>query len=140
MTDLQDPEFQTDEHEREGAAMQHVCNEMVRVFKEQFGRGPTKVRAHWAGPDMLVVALEGTLTPAEKNLVRLGEHERLRDTRSFFQYSSVEKFCEPIERITGRKVRAFLSAIDTTVDGLSVETFVLHPKDYDGPSRIAHAE
>jgi hypothetical protein len=45
-----------------------------------------------------------------------------------------------VERVTGRKVRAFLSSIDTEVDGLSMETFVLHPKGYDGPSRIDRAE
>jgi uncharacterized protein YbcI len=112
----------------------------VRLYKEQFGRGPTRVRTHWAGKDALVVFLEDTLTPAERNLVRMGEHQRLRDTRMFFQYATVREFCEPVERITGRKVRSFLSALDTVVDGLSIETFVLHPAGYQGPSRIEHAE
>jgi len=35
----------------------------------------------------------------------------------------------PVERITGRTVRSFLSSTDTEVDGLSMETFVLHPRD-----------
>jgi hypothetical protein len=52
------------------------------------------------------------------------------------QYSGVRQFCEPVERLTGRKVRSFLSATDTEVDGLSMETFLLHPAGYDGPSRI----
>jgi uncharacterized protein YbcI len=110
--------------------------EMVRLFKDQFGRGPTSARATWTG-DVVTVVLENTLTPAERNLVRMGEHERLRETRSFFQYASVREFCEPVERITGRKVRAFISGIDTHVDGLSVETFILHPADAtDARSRI----
>jgi hypothetical protein len=33
-------------------------------------------------------------------------------------------------------VRSFLSAIDTQVAGLAMETFVLYPEGYDGPSRI----
>jgi hypothetical protein len=49
--------------------------------------------------------------------------------------ATVRGFCDPIEEITGRKVRAFLSGIDTEVDGLSAEVFVLHPDGYDGPSR-----
>ena len=53
----------------------------------------------------------------------------------FFQYAAVREFCESVERLTGRKVRAFLSSIDTLADGLSVETFVLDPEGYDGPSR-----
>jgi hypothetical protein len=37
---------------------------------------------------MLVTVLEDTLTPAERNLVKLGEHQRLRDLRLFFQYET----------------------------------------------------
>jgi uncharacterized protein YbcI len=83
-----------------------------------------------------VVILEDTLTPAERNLVAMGEHERLRDMRMVFQYASVREFCEPVERITGRKVRAFHSSIDTHADGVSTETFVLHRPGSDAPSRI----
>jgi|SRR3954451_14450114 len=120
--------------------LSELSNEMVRLFKEQFGRGPTAARSTWAG-DVVTVMLEDTLTPAERNLVKMGEHERLRETRMFFQYASVREFCEPVERITGRKVRAFISGIDTEVDGLAVETFVLHPADAtDARSRIEQAE
>ena len=117
-----------------------LSNEMVRLFKEQFGRGPTSARAAWAGPDVITVILESTFTPVERNLVRLGEHERLRETRMVFQYATVKEFCEPVERLTGRKVRAFTSGIDTEADGLAVETFVLHPAASDAPSRIEFAD
>ena len=117
-----------------------ISNEMVRLYKEQFGRGPTKARTNWAGPDVVTVVLEDTLTPAERNLVKLGEHQRLRDLRLFFQYASVREFCEPVERITGRKVRAFISGVDTECDGLATEVFVLHPEGYEGDSRTVHSE
>jgi uncharacterized protein YbcI len=117
-----------------------VSREMVRLYKEQFGRGPTKTRTDWAGPDVLVCTLENTFTPAERNLVALGQHERLRDLRMFFQYATVREFCEPVERLTGRKVRSFLSAIDTQVDGLAMETFILYSESHDGPSRIEAEE
>jgi uncharacterized protein YbcI len=104
-----------------------ISNEMVQLYKQQFGRGPTAARTIWAGSDVITVILESTLTPAERNLVRLGEHERLRETRMCFQYASVREFCEPVERLTGRKVRAFISGTDSEVDGLSVETFILWP-------------
>jgi uncharacterized protein YbcI len=109
-----------------------ISNEMVRIYKEQFGRGPTKTRTHWCGNDVITVVLEDTLTPAERNLVKLGEHQRLRDVRMFFQYATVAEFCAPIEENTGRKVRAFVSGLDTEVEGLAVELFVLHPEGYDG--------
>jgi uncharacterized protein YbcI len=113
-----------------------LSREMVKLYKEQFGRGPTKARTDWAGPDTIITVLEDTLTPAERNLTKLDEHQRVRDMRTFFQYATVADFCGPVERLTGRRVRAFLSAIDTQVDGLAMETFVLHPEGYDGPSRI----
>jgi uncharacterized protein YbcI len=125
---------------RTTSLLTELSNEMVRIFKEQFGRGPTSARAAWAGPDTLVVTLESTLTPAERNLVRLGEHERLRETRMFFQYATVRVMCEPVERLTGRKVRAFISGIDTEADGLAVETYLLHPPGSDAPSRIEAAD
>jgi uncharacterized protein YbcI len=114
--------------------LSQISNEMVRLYKEQFGRGPTKTRTNWAGPDMLIVTLEQTFTPAERSLQRMGEHQRLRDLRLLFQYASVASFCEPIERLIGRKVKAFVSGIDTEAD-LATEVYVLHPRGYDGPSR-----
>jgi uncharacterized protein YbcI len=117
-----------------------ISNEMVRLYKDRFGRGPTKTRTHWMGPDVVAVILEDTLTPVERSLVAMGEHQRLRDLRTFFQYATVPEFCEPIERLTGRKVRAFISGIDTEVDGVSTEMFFLHPDGYDGPSRIDRAK
>ena len=97
-----------------------VSNAMVRLYKDQFGRGPTRVRSFWAGPDAIACFLEDTLTPAERNLARMGQHQRLRDTRLFFQYATLREFCEPVER---------------KVEGLAVETFVLYPEGEDGPSR-----
>ena len=115
--------------------LQDAANEMVRLYKDQFGRGPTRSSAYWIGEDILTVVLEDTFTPAERSLARMGEHERLRDTRMLFQYASVPDFCDPVERLTGRRVRAFISGIDTEVDGISVETFLLHPASSDAPSR-----
>jgi uncharacterized protein YbcI len=112
-----------------------ISREMVRLYKEQFGRGPTTARTYWAGPDMITTLLDETLTPAERNLLRIGEHQRLRDTRMSMQYATVAEFCEPVERLTGRKVRAFFSSIDTHADGACIETFVLHPEGASAPSR-----
>jgi uncharacterized protein YbcI len=117
------------------SVLQDVANEMVKLYKDQFGRGPTRSSAHWCSPDLLTVVLEDTFTPAERNLVTMGQHERLRETRIFFQYATVSEFCDPVERLTGRRVRAFISGIDTRADGASVETFLLHPEGSDAPSR-----
>ena len=126
--------------ENRTSALMEISNAMVRLYKHQFGRGPTAARTHWAGSDVLVCILEDTLTPAERNLVKMGEHQRLRDTRMFFQYATVREFCEPVEQITGRTVRSFHSSIDTKINGMSVETFIFYPEGQQGPSRTEHEQ
>ena len=101
-----------------------LSREMVRLYKEQFGRGPTKARTDFAGPDLVICTLERSLTPAEESLAALGEHQRLRDTRLYFQYATEENFRGVVERVVGRKVRAFISGMDTKED-VSLEAFYL---------------
>lgn len=101
-----------------------ISREMVRLYKSQFGRGPTRARSDFAGPDLIVCSLEESLTPAEKRMAELGEHQRLRDLRLYFQHATEEQFCEVIERVTGRKVRAFISGLDTGAD-VAAELFYL---------------
>jgi uncharacterized protein YbcI len=101
-----------------------ISREMVRLYKELFGRGPTRARTEFAGPDIVICSLENTFTPAERSLAEMGEHQRLRDTRLYFQSATSSKFCEIVERLTGRKVRAFISGLDANVDVCS-EIFYL---------------
>jgi hypothetical protein len=56
---------------REQGMLSTISNEMVRIYNEQFGRGPTKTRTRWAGPDVLVVTLEQTFTPAQRSLRKM---------------------------------------------------------------------
>ncbi len=121
------------------SVLMQVSNEMVRLYKTQFGRGPTKARTNWAGPDTLICTLENSLTPAERNMAALGEHARLRDTRMFIQYAAESQFCDIVERLTGRTVRAFVSGIDAAKD-VSSEVFYLNPRtgngDADGDGHV----
>jgi len=117
--------------QRDGAnasALLEVSNAMVKLFKQQFGRGPTKSRTHFAGPDTLVCVLENTFTPSERNMVAMGEHQRLRDVRLFFQHASEGEFRQTVEAIIGRRVKSFGSATDTNTD-TAFEIFVLEPAD-----------
>ncbi|HET7589502.1 MAG TPA: Na-translocating system protein MpsC family protein [Solirubrobacterales bacterium] len=101
-----------------------ISREMVRLYKELFGRGPTRARTEFAGPDIVLCSLENTFTPAERSLAEMGEHQRLRDTRMYFQAATSDRFREIIERLTGRKVRAFVSGLDAGADICS-EVFYL---------------
>ena len=104
-----------------------ISRAMVRLYKNQFGRGPTKARTHIHG-DLVVCTLEDSRTPVERRLAEMGEHQRLRDIRMFFQHATEDQFKAVIEAETGRKVRAFVSGMDTTED-ISAEVFYLEPED-----------
>jgi uncharacterized protein YbcI len=120
----------------EGQSVQlAVSNAMVKLYKEQFGRGPTKAKTHFAGPDVLISTLQDSMTAAERNLLAMGEYQRLRETRMFFQYASEDAFRGAVERLTGRKVWAFVSGIDTHED-VSSEVFYLVP----AAARTAHLD
>ncbi len=115
------------EQARTELRLSELSKAMVRLYKDLFGRGPTKVRTDYAGPDLIISTLEESLTPAERRMAELGEHQRLRDTRMFFQYATEHEFIETVERLTGRKVRSYVSGIDTNQD-ISSELFYLEPR------------
>ena len=110
----------------QGSVLQAVSNAMVRLHKEQMGRGPTNARSYFAGPDALVCTLEDSLLPAERTMVEMGEHQRVRESRMFLQVASQDRFIEVVEHLVSRKVRAFASAIDPA-PGVVFEVFSFEP-------------
>ena len=120
------------------SVMQDVSNAMVALHKEQFGRGPTKAQSHLAGADALLCVMEDALLPAELKMVAMGEQQRVRDTRMFFQVATAAMNSSAVETITGRTVRAFASATDPD-HGVVMENFVFEPEhDRDRDGRQAH--
>jgi uncharacterized protein YbcI len=114
-----------------GTVLADVSRAMVQLHKDQFGRGPTKAQSRFAGPDILVCVLEAALTPAERNMAELGEGQRVRETRLAYQAATAATFRETVEAIVGRKIRAFMSAIDVEAE-VAMEMFVLESSgDFD---------
>ena len=70
------------------------------------------------------IVLQDTMITAEKTLAEEGEEDLVRGVRRVFQGKFREDAIEIVERLTGRKVMAFLSdhAIDEDV---AIEAFVL---------------
>jgi uncharacterized protein YbcI len=118
------------------SALMDVSNAMVRLHKEQFGRGPTHARANFAGPDALVCVLQEVLLPAELKLVALGERERVRESRIAFQAATAPEFIAAVEQIVHRKVRAFGSAVDPDAD-VVFENFFFEPRDPGPDGRLS---
>ena len=118
-------------HTGSTSTLMDVSNAMVRLHKEQFGRGPTHARAHFAGPDALMCVLENVLLPAELKLVELGERGRVRESRIAFQAATQPEFVAAVEQILHRKVRAFGSAVDPAAN-VVFEAFYFEPRESDG--------
>ena len=78
--------------------------------------------------------LENRLTAAERNLARVGEHERLRESRLFFQHALEDEFRTSVEKLLGRRTRAFISGIDTRRD-VAVEVFTVEPEQEAEPEQ-----
>jgi len=114
--------------------MLEIANAVVRLYKDAFGRGPTKARAQFAGHDVLVVMLENSLTVAERNLVAMEEHDRLREGRMFYQRMLESELRAIVEQTLGRRTVAFISGIDTRRD-VAVEVFTLEPDPQLDPSQ-----
>jgi uncharacterized protein YbcI len=119
--------------ELRGGVLAAVSNAMVALHKEQFGRGPTRARSNFAGPDALVCVLEDLLLPAERTMVEMGDQQRVRETRMYLQVATADQFISAVERIVDRKVRAFSSAADPDNDTV-FEVFTFEP-DPSGDGR-----
>ena len=109
-------------------ALQAVSSVMVKLHKEQFGRGPTAARADFAGPDALMCVLRDVLLPAELKMVEMGSQERVRESRVAFQAATQAEFISAVEQIVYRKVVAFASGVDPDANTV-FECFYFEPRD-----------
>ena len=110
-----------------GGALAAVSSAMVALHKEQFGRGPRRARSNFAGDDVLVCVLDDALLPAELTMVKMGDQQRVRESRMYLQVATAEQFINAVEDIVGRKVHAFSSASDPDHDTV-FEVFTFEPE------------
>jgi uncharacterized protein YbcI len=104
-----------------------LSNAVVKLHKEQFGRGPTGSRADWAGRDVLVCTLERPRT-RRAALIQMSNEQGVRDSRTQLQAATAQLFIDVIEEQTGRRVRAFASALDPGA-GVVFEVWAFEPPD-----------
>jgi uncharacterized protein YbcI len=116
--------------------LQEISNALVNLHKEQFGRGPTRARSYFAGPDMVVCALEDVLLPAEKKMIELGDRAGVREVRTSFQAATSSEFTAAIESIVHRKVYAFANGIDPDRDVVFVTFYFERESGGDGDGAL----
>jgi uncharacterized protein YbcI len=102
-----------------------LANAVVRCYRRLAGRGPTNAQAFRRG-DLVVVLLGGVLTVVERTLVAGGRQEAVRKHRSAIHDTMETELASVIQRLTGCRVEAALSADDVDSD-LAAELFLLKP-------------
>jgi uncharacterized protein YbcI len=110
-----------------GKLLAEISNAMVRIHKEHWGKGPTKARTIYT-EDVVLCRLEEIFTKAETTLVSAGREQEVRNMRIAFQRALEHEFVGAVERLTGRKVTAFISEMHAATN-MGIELFVLEPAE-----------
>jgi len=103
-----------------------ISNELVRIKKELYGKGPTKAKTY-INDNYVFTVLEGGLTRNEETLLAAGEHRLVREFRLRFQEAVAVQIRSAVEQATGRTVLGYHSQIVFEPER-AFEIFVL-----DGP-------
>jgi uncharacterized protein YbcI len=109
-----------------GGKLAEVSNEIVKIFRECYGRGPTKAKTYMFD-DYVVTVLEDLLTTVESTLVKNGHEDLVRRVRLTFQEAVSERFVGAVEEVLGREVLTYHSQI-TFDPPRGFEMFVLKPE------------
>jgi uncharacterized protein YbcI len=111
-----------------GKLLTELSNAMVALHRKHFGRGPGAAKSVLIDDQLVLCLLTDVYTPVEKTLMRVGKLEHVRETRLMHQIALEDEFKAPVEELTGRTVRAFISSVHFDPD-VAVELFILEPLD-----------
>ena len=109
----------------DGALSGAISGEVISLLHRYTGREPTQART-FVHDNLIFCLLGDTVTEAEQSLVTGGDYASLLDTRSLFQHTMRADLTEAVERLSGRRVIAFMSQTHVDPD-FGVEAFVLEP-------------
>ena len=110
-----------------GHLLAAISTSIVGILREHYGRGPMKAKTY-AIDDIIVVVMRGSgFTALEQTIMDSGEPDRVIAMREDFQRVMAKRYKETIEKLTGRKVLAFLSQAHVEPD-ITMEIFFV-----DGP-------
>jgi uncharacterized protein YbcI len=111
-----------------------ISTEIVQLFRQRFGRGPTKAQTHL--DDRYVVCfLRDVQTPEDDALMIQGRADLVKAARDHIRAGANDELIAIVERHTGRRVECALSDHDPERN-LTALVFPLFPPagDVDLPS------
>jgi uncharacterized protein YbcI len=100
-----------------------LSNAIVALMAEYTGRGATQSRT-FVNENLITCIMHDSLTKGERSLVTDGKEDAVLEMRRVYQATMRPELIAIVERLTGRKVAAFMSANHVDPD-VAVETFVL---------------
>jgi uncharacterized protein YbcI len=103
-----------------------VTEAMVGLHERYHHRKPGTAKTMLLGDDLLVSVLGGVYTDVEKTMIELQRATVIQEIRSAFQIAMQDKFIDAVERLSGRRVLAFISNSHVGPD-LEMEIFMLAP-------------
>jgi uncharacterized protein YbcI len=109
---------------RAGDQLAAVTNGIVQLFRDYYGRGPTKAKSYILDDRILVCVLEDTMTRVEKTLADNGEGHKVREVRLTFQETMAHEFKQCVRDSLDREVVAYHSQLTLDPD-IGFEFFVL---------------
>ena len=110
-----------------GDILTAVSDGIVALFKEFYGKGPTRAKTYYED-DLVVCLLRGGFTRVEETLRDAGRGHEVIHQRMAFQEVMRDRFEAVIGEATGRRVIGFMSGNQQDPDILC-EIFVLAPSD-----------
>jgi len=117
-----------------GSLSAAISNAVVGLLRDYTGRGPTHARTT-IGSETIVVTLRDSLTKAERTLASHGQALEVLAMRRAFQNTMRDDLVAAVERLTGRRVEAFLSDNLSEPD-VAVEIFLMKRANADGDGRV----
>jgi uncharacterized protein YbcI len=106
---------------------------MVKLYGEVYGHDRTTASTY-INDNVVVCILEDILSSSEQELIAAGGASQVIDGRVAFQADREDAFSAAVERLTLRRVVAFMSANQTS-PGLACEMFFLAPTDAIGAAQ-----
>ena len=102
-----------------------LTSAVVGIHTKHLGRGPSSAST-FHNDNVVTVLMRDVMTQVEKDIALGGNGHAVSSMRQLFQEAMRTEFTEAVERLTGRKVWAFVSGIDVVRD-VSSEVFYLEP-------------
>jgi len=106
-----------------GELLAAISTMIVSILRERYGRGPMKAKTYVLD-DLVVCVLRNGFIAIEETMMAEGRGQDVVEMRHDFQRMMGERYQQEIERLTGRKVVAFLSQAHIEPD-ITLEVFFM---------------